>query len=99
VHDAEYQHDAVPVDHVVHDPMVADPQPVERVACSLDRLDRLAPDPAAFRRIGGELLQGLPDPPLEVGRELLEGANGCRRQLDAVGAQSRSSRLVERPFA
>ena len=44
--DSEYEQDAVFVDHVVHDAVVADTQPVERVGLAADRFHLLAPDPA-----------------------------------------------------
>jgi hypothetical protein len=94
VDDAEDQHDPVLVDNVVHDPVVADPQTMERVLGSLDGLDGLAPDALGFRRIRRELAQGLSDALPDLGRQLLERPDGCRRQLDEVGAQERSSRLV-----
>ena len=97
--DAEDQHDSVLVDDVVHDPVVADPQTMERVPGPPDGLDGLSSDALGLRRIRRELLQGLPDPLLEVGRELLVDPDRGRRQLGEVRAQARSSRLVERPFA
>lgn len=98
MHDAEHEDHAVPVDHVVHDAVVPDTEPMERVPGSLDRLDGLAADALGLRRARGELLQGLADPPLEVGCQLLEGPDGGGGQLDAVGVQGSSSRLVVRPF-
>ena len=99
MHDAEYQHDLLVVQDVVHDPIVTYPQAMEGVAGAVDRLDGLPPDAARFRRVRGQLLECRPDPRLEIRIELLEGANGDRRQLDVVGGQSRSSRLVDRPPA
>jgi hypothetical protein len=99
MHDAEDQHDLLFVEDVVHDPVVTHTQSVERVADTVDGLDGLAADAAGFRGIGGELLEGRPDPLLEVRGELLERTNSRRRQLDVVRCQSRSSRLVDRPLA
>ena len=97
--DAEDKDDAILVDDVVHDPVVAQSQAVERVAHALDRLDRLAADASGLRCIDGELLEGPSDPFLEIGRQLLEGPNRTGRQLDVVGAQSSPLSLVERPLA
>jgi hypothetical protein len=56
------------LDHVVHDPIFAHPQSVERVARPLDRLDRLARDASRSGSICRELLEGSGNPLLEIGR-------------------------------
>ena len=97
--DAEHQDHSILVDDVVHDPVVAHAQPVERVARALDGLDRLAADATWLRCIDGELLESPSDPFLEVGGQLLEGTNRAGRKLDVEGGQSSSLSRVPRPFA
>lgn len=64
MHDPEEMHDAILGDHVVHHPVVADTQAVERIRGALDRPHPLAAD--APRRRGGSRkpLETLPDPRL-----------------------------------
>lgn len=82
--DPKDENDAVVVEDVIHHAVVADSQPVEGVAHTLDRLDSLPADAARTRCTDGELLESLPDPVLLLGDELLEGSGRRRRQLDAV---------------
>ncbi len=86
------------LDHVVHDPVVAHAESVERVSRSLDRLHRLPPYPTLFRDVTVQLLERSPDPDLDVAGQLLEGANRGGGQLDLVGSQASSRRFVVRPF-
>jgi hypothetical protein len=72
---------------------------VERVTHAADGLDRLAADPNLLACGVRQLLQGLPEPALDLRRELLEGPGRRWREFDRVGGQSRSLRLVVRPFA
>lgn len=51
MHDAEHEDDAVFVNHVVHHAVIADAESVERVAYSLDGLDRLAGDATRLGRV------------------------------------------------
>jgi hypothetical protein len=63
VDDAEDEEDAIVVDEVVHDAVVADAEPVEAVCLSADRLDLLAADAAGFGCGGGELFETGADAP------------------------------------
>ena len=47
--DSENQDDTIVVKHVVHDPVVPDTKPVERVRGTSDGLDAFATDPAGLR--------------------------------------------------
>jgi len=50
--DAEHEHDPVFIDHVVHHQAIADPQSMERVPGSVDRLDGPARKPLNFVQKG-----------------------------------------------
>lgn len=97
--DPEDEQHAILLDDVVHDPVVADPEPMKGVRNAPDRLHGLASDPSGLRRIGCELLESPADPGSHLWGQLLERPNGRGGQLDFVGLQPRSSRLVVRPFA
>jgi hypothetical protein len=75
VNDAEDEHDPIVRDHVVHDPVVADPKPVEGVRDATDRLYALSADPSRLRRILREPLEGGSDAPLRVRSQLLQREN------------------------
>lgn len=99
MHDAEDQDHAVFVDGVVHDAIVADAESVEGIADSLDRLDRLAADPARLGGVASQLLERFLDPRANLGRQLVERSDGRRRQLDAIRGQTSSFSVVVRPSA
>lgn len=97
--DPEHKNHTILLDHVVHHAVIADSEPMEGISRPLDGLDRLSTNPTlpcGFRR---ELLEGVGDALPDVCRELLEGSDGRGRQLDAVGFQASSVRLVVRPRA
>jgi hypothetical protein len=96
VDDAEHEDDAVFVDEVVHDSVVADAEPVEGVCLSADGLHLLAADAAGSG--GGELFEAGADALAHRGRQLLVGAFGGGREAYLVGlAQALSSSGLERP--
>ena len=99
MHDAEDEDDAGLVDDVVHDAVVADPQPVEGIAGTMHGLHGLAFDSADLRRTARELLERQSDPSTNAGFSLPEGL--CRRgtELDAICVQVRSDRATVRPSA
>ena len=97
--DPENEYRPVLLDHVVHDPVLADPEAMERIGKALDRLHGLSPDPTGSRGIGGQLVEGPEDPGSDLRWELLEGSSGDGRKLDLVRLQSSSFRLVVRPSA
>jgi hypothetical protein len=99
MHDAQHQDHAVFVDRVVHDAIVADAEPMEGIARSLDRLDRLAASPTRLGGVTSELLERFLDPRPQLRRQLLERPDGRRRQLDAVRGQTSSFRVVVQPSA
>lgn len=68
VDDPEDEHHAVCVDHVEHDAIVADAQPVEGVASAADRLDRLPANPSRCRGIRRQPLERASDTAACVGR-------------------------------
>lgn len=59
IHDAQYEKDTVPVEDVVHDSVIPDPQTMERVGTTLDRLDALAADTSFGRHFSCQSLQDL----------------------------------------
>jgi hypothetical protein len=98
VDDAEHEEDAVFVDEVVHDAVVADAEPVEGVRLSADRLHPLAPDAAGSGCGGGELFEAGVDALAQRGWQLLVGAFGGGREAYLVGlAQALSSSGLVRP--
>lgn len=99
MHDAEHKHHSILLDHVVHHSMIANAQPVERVARSLDGLHRLTADASRRGHIESQLLQCSGDPLLGGGGQLLEDPDGRWCELDIERAQRTSFRLVVRPFA
>lgn len=97
--DPEHVEDAIFDDQVVHDPVVADTQPVEGVGSTPDRAHPLARDPARNGGVGRELLQTLPDPRLNRGGQLPVCPRGRRRKQNLVRLVQPSSRSgVERPL-
>ena len=94
--DAEDEQDVVVGDEVVHDPVVADAEAVERVRLSADRLHLVAADAAGSGCCGGELLKAAAN---SLPRwRWLERALGGRCELDLVrAAQARSRSAFERP--
>lgn len=96
--DAENEQDVVVGDEVVHDPVVADTEPVEDVGLAADRFHLLAAEAAGFGCCGGELLEAGADPLAQWRRQLLERALGGRREPDLVGvAQAMSRSDFDRP--
>ena len=95
--DAEDEDHAIFSDDVVHDPVIAHSDPVERIARALDGLGGLAAGATRLRRVRRESLESLVDPFLEVRGQLLEGPSGAWRKIDVEGDQSRSLSLVDRP--
>jgi hypothetical protein len=71
VDDPQDQDHVLILDDVVHDPMIADPQPVKGVPRPLDRLDRLPADATGTGDIDRQLLQRLADALLGVWGQLL----------------------------
>jgi hypothetical protein len=63
IDDAEYEHDTIDLDDVVHHSEVTDAKAVKRIARAPDRLDRLATDAAGagsrVRESGERLCQAL----------------------------------------
>lgn len=86
------EHDLILLEDVVHDAVVADPQPVEGVAGAMHRLHSLPLDAADLRHVRCELLQRPSHTSPNVGLELPEGLRGGRAELDAIRVQFRSSR-------
>ena len=99
MHDADDEDHSVLLNHVVHHPVVADPQAVERVLRSLDRLDGLAADSSGGGNIGSQLVERPRDPFFEIGRWLLDSSDRRGRQLNVVRPQRTSLRFVVRPLA
>jgi len=98
VDDAEHEQDVVVGDEVVHDPVVADAQPVEGVGLAADRLNLLAADAAGLGGGVSELLKARADSLPHWRRQFLERAFGGRGELDLVGAAQAMSRSgLERP--
>lgn len=98
VDDAEHEEDAVFVDEVVHDAVVADAEPVEGVCLSADRLHLLAANTVGPGCGGGELFEAGADARTQRGWQLLVGTFGGRREAYLVGlAQAMSSSAWERP--
>jgi hypothetical protein len=77
--DPQDEHDPILFDHVVHDSVVADPEPMKRIGHSSDGLHSLTPDPPGRRRVNRELLESLADAGSRIWRQSLEGTNGGRR--------------------
>ena len=99
MHDAQDEDDAVLLDDVVHDAVVADPKPVEGIPGAVHGLHGLAFDAADLRRTAGELLERPGDPSTNLGFGLAEGLRRRGAELDAVGVQVRSDRATVRPWA
>jgi hypothetical protein len=98
VDDAEHEEDAVLVDGVVHDAVVADAEQVEGVCLSADAFHPLAADAAGSGCGGGELFEAGADALARRGWQLLVGAFGGRREVYLVGlAQSMSLSGLARP--
>ena len=97
--DAENEQNPIFLDHVVHDAVVADAEPMEGVGDTLDSLDGLATDPPWFRGVIRELLDCGSNPCPSLWRELLQRTRGGGGELDLIRFQSRSFRLVVRPLA
>lgn len=96
--DAEDEDDAVFGNEVVHDPVVADAEPVECVGVPADRPHLLAADATASRRRFGESLEAGADPLTQRRRELPESALGRGGKSNLVGAaQAISPSEVDRP--
>lgn len=97
--DAEDQHRLIGVDDVVHDAVFTDPQPVKRIPTRLNRLHRLAANPAGAGGVRREFLERSPDLRTAIGWQLLERLCRRRTEFDAEAIQPRSSSLVVRPLA
>ena len=97
--DAQDQDDSIFVDHVVHDPVIADAQSMKGVSHTADGLDRLATDTPGLGDVRRELQQTQPDPRSRFGIKLLEDLGRRRRQPDVVGGQTRVSSATARPPA
>lgn len=97
--DAEDEEDPIVFDRVEHDPVVPDPEALERVARTVDRLDRPGTHGAAPAELIGEPQQRHPDASLNLSGELLERGDRGGRELDSIGGQARLSRVVVRPAA
>lgn len=99
MHDSENQDHPVIVDDVVHHAVVAYAKSVKRVAYPLDGLDRLAADATLLGGLTRQPLKRALHPLPDLDWQLLESSDRRRRQLDGVGDQARSFRLVVRPSA
>jgi len=99
VDDAENEQNPIFLDHVVHDSVVADAEPMEGVGDATDRLDGLAPDSPRSGGVIRELLECGLNPCPRLWRELLQRTLDGGGELDLVRFQSRSFRLVVRPLA
>lgn len=99
MNDAEHEDDAVPVEKVVHDPVVADPQPVEGIVHAANRLYGLPFDASDLRRVTRKLLERPSDPSANLGVELPERLLRRGAELDAIRVQVRSDRVTVRPSA
>ena len=97
--DAKDEDHAVGLDDVVHHPVVADAKSMEGIGRPLDRLGPFAADPAGRCYIVRELFERGAKAATNFRRELLERAGRCGGELDVVGLQSRSFRLVVLPLA
>lgn len=96
--DAEDKENAVFVDRVVHDAVVADPEPVERVCLSADRFHPFAADAVGSSCGGGELFEAGADALAHRGGQFLVGAFGGGREAYLVGlAQAMSLSGLVRP--
>ena len=98
MNDAEDKDHPVFVDGVVHHPVVADAESVERVAHAVERLDGLAADSTRLAGVSSQHLKRLLRSQTDLGRQLLEGSGGRRPELDAICGQTSSLRLIVRPF-
>jgi hypothetical protein len=99
MHDAEDQDHRIFVDDGVHDPVVPDPKSVERVADTADGLDGLAADASLVAGVARQPLERVPNPCPDLVRQLLESSDRRWCQLDAIGVQTRSVKVVVRPLA
>jgi len=80
MHDPEDEQNAILDDNVVHHPIVADPEAMERVVYAPDRLDRLPCNPTGPGCAEGELLERPPDAAACSRLELPKGTCGRRRE-------------------
>jgi len=97
MHDPEDENDAVFVDHVVRDAVVANPEAVERIRDTPDGLHLLATDTPAGRRLLREPFERLATPGANIIGQLPESPGSRRRQFDLKGRQRRSRSRVVRP--
>ena len=96
--DAEDEEDAVLVDRVVHDAVVADAEPAEGVRLSVDRFHPLAADTAASSGCSCELFEAGAEAPAQRWWQFLVGPFGGRREpYLARLAQALSSSGLDRP--
>ncbi len=93
MNDAEDEDDAVP-ENVVHDPVVADAEPVERIVGAADRLYGLPLDPADLGCVTCKLLERPRDPSANLSIELPERIGNGGAELDAIRVQVRSGRTA-----
>src|SRR5688572_31548055 len=92
VNHAQDEDDAVPVENVVHDPVVADPQPVERIVRAANRFYGLPLDSADPGCVTCKLLEGPRDSSANLSIELPERLGCGGAELDAIRVQVRSGR-------
>ena len=96
--DAEHEEDAVFIDDVVHDAVVADAESVEGICLSADRFHPVATDATGSGCGDGDLFEAGADPLAHRGWQLFVGAFGGRREAYLAGlAQAISSSGLERP--
>lgn len=99
MHDAKHKDHSVVVDHVVHHAVIAHPEPVERVTCAADGLDRLAADATLLPCIARQPVKSATEPVAGLERQLSECSGRRRCKPDLIGGQTRSLRPTVRPFA
>lgn len=97
--DPQDQDHPVSIDRVVHHAVVTDAESVERVAQTVDGLDRLAADAAGPGSVARQLFEGPLHPAADVWWQSLEGL-ACRwPELKPIFAQVSSSSRVVLPLA
>ena len=99
MNDPKDEDDTVLVNHVEHEPVVADAETMEGVGSTPDGLHALALDPTRLCRAGGKPLECFPKSRPDRGRQLCVGALRGGREVNRVGlGQPRSSSVFVRPL-
>jgi hypothetical protein len=99
VDDSEDEHDAIRVDDVVHDPVVADAESMEFVLGAPQRLDAFAADAPIAGSTRRQPFQGSSDAGSDVWCELFERSCRSGSERDAKRSQASSARSTVLPAA